>query len=245
LQALSIGIVEFEENTYDGVIEKTLATHALPALRSLFLGDFSSDETEVSWSSIGDLAKLYPAVANLESLKLRSGTMKLGRIVLPRLRTLEIETGGLDKATLKSIVNAELPSLETLSLFFGSSNYGCDLTRKDVMALLAVDRFPRLNRLGLCNSELGDELCQHLHLAPLVAQVRELDLSRGTLSDKGARGLATYAAGFAHLDKVDVSNNYLTKDGIRTLEKALPDAHVIAGKQREEGDYDRYVTLGE
>jgi Ran GTPase-activating protein (RanGAP) involved in mRNA processing and transport len=197
---------------------------------------------------IGDLAKAYGALGNLEALILRSGKMKLGTIVLPKLKLLAIITGGFDKTDLAAIEKALLPSLETLTLTFGADRYGCDVGAKDLRKLLASDRFPRLTRLGLANADFADELAEMLHTSSLVAQVKSLDLSMGTLSDLGAYRIATYAAAYAHLEELDVSDSYLSKRGIALLKKALPNTAIDTSHQRlREGNEfeERYVSISE
>jgi photosystem II stability/assembly factor-like uncharacterized protein len=247
LQELTVGIVQTVDNSYDAIIRE-IGRRARPALRTLFLGDFHSEQTEISWSDLGDATKLCGACNRLEKLTLRSGSMNLGKpgqLVFPHLRQLSVITGGLPRDNLKAIEKAHLPSLESLTLYFGTDNYGCNIKRKDVEPLLASDRFPRLSRLGLCNSELADELCQVLHLSPLVAQVRVLDLSMGTLSDAGANALMTFAKGLAHLETLDVSENYISPAVLKQLAKALPKTKVITGDQRGDQFERRYVSVSE
>ena len=247
LRDLTVGIVQTVDNSYDAVIRE-IGRRPRPALRSLFLGDFDSEQTEISWSSVGDLTKLCGACDRLERLTLKSGSMNLGKpgqLVFPRLRELTVITGGLSKESLKAIVAAHLPSLETLQLYLGTENYGCNLKRKDVDALLASERLPRLTRLGLVNSELADELCAVLHLSPLVAQVKQLDLSLGTLSDAGVSTLTTYAKGLAHLDKLDLGRSYVSPAVAKQLQKALPNTGVLADYPRGDQFRERYVSISE
>ena len=247
LQELTIGIVQMVDNSYDVVIRE-IGRRARPALRTLFIGDFGSELTEISWSDLGDATKLCGACAQLTKLTLRSGSMNLGKpgqLVFPQLRELAVITGGLSRTSLKAIVGGHLPSLEGLKLYFGTDRYGCDIKRKDVSTLLASDRFPRLQRLGLCNSEIADELCSVLHLSPLIAQVRELDLSMGTLSDAGAAALGTYAKGLAHLDKLDLSRSYLSPSILKQLAKALPNTEINSAGQRGDQFDRRYVSVSE
>lgn len=104
---------------YSG-IAKVLGKRTLPTLKSLFLGDFDPDETELNWSDLGNLEPMYKAIPNLETLTLRSGRMKLGKIDLPNLRELRIITGGFDTKSLASICNAKWPKLETLNIQLGN-----------------------------------------------------------------------------------------------------------------------------
>ena len=120
--------------------------------------DTLTEATEISWSDLGDATKLCGACDRLEDLTLRSGSMKLGKpgeFVFPHLKKLSIITGGFSKANLKAIEGAHLPSLESLTLYFGTDRYGCDIKRKDLDKLLASDRFPRLTHLGLVSAALN------------------------------------------------------------------------------------------
>jgi Ran GTPase-activating protein (RanGAP) involved in mRNA processing and transport len=87
-----------------------------------------------------------------------------------------------------------------------------------------------------------------MHTSSLVAQVKTLDLSMGTLSDAGAHTLATYAGGLQHLEQLDVSSSFLTKRGIGLLKKAFPNTKILAEHQRlrEGREYEeRYVAISE
>ena len=247
LQELTVGIVQTVDNSYDAVIRE-IGRRPRPALRTLFLGDFEGEQTEISWSELGDITKLCGACERLERLTLRSGSMsfgKAGQLVLPYLRELMVVTGGLTKDSLKAITGAHLPSLEKLVLYLGTERYGGDIKRKDVDVLLKSDRFPRLTHLGLANSEIADELCQVLHLSPLVAQVKELDLSQGTLSDVGANALVTYAKAFQHLAILDISESYVSPATAKLLQKALPKTKVNANAPRGDAFERRYVSISE
>ncbi len=247
LQQLTLGIVQMVDNSYDKIIRE-IGRRPRPALRHLFLGDFDGEQTEISWSSIGDASKLCGACEKLSHLTLRSGSMNLGKpgqLVFPNLTDLSLITGGLTKDNLKAILGARLPSLQTLTLYLGTTRYGGNIVRKDVDALLKSDRFPRLRRLGLVNSEIVDELCQVLHLSPLVAQLEELDLSQGTLSDLGVTALATFAKAFQHLERLDISESYVSPAVAKLLQKALPKTKVVADKPRGDAFERRYVSISE
>ena len=67
----------------------------------------------------------------------------------------------------------------------------------------------------------------------------ELDLSMGVLGATGASVLIANAQHFAHLAKLDVSQNIMPDDIVATLRAALPNA--FTGKQKRS----RYVSVGE
>ena len=203
------------------------------------------DDTEISWYSIGDLGKLWKAVPGLRTLITQGGGgLKLGKIELPSLVHAEFRTGGLGKANARAIATAVAPSLEYLDVWYGDDNYGGDATVADVEPLLGRTDLPKLRHLGLMNSEFADELPEVLARSKLLPQLRELDLSMGCMTDDGARALAAHRDAFAHLDRLVVSLNYLSKAGTAVL-KGVAKA-VEAGKQRDDNDPEyRHPAVGE
>jgi len=235
LQHLTVGIVDFEDNGYAEVC-RAIAARPRPSLRTLFLGDFTSDETELNWSTIGDIGFLWTAIPNLTELTLRSGRMTVGPIALPNLRKLTTITGGLDAASLGHIANADWPALETLSLQVGLAREGATTDVALVQPFLDGTRCPALQSLGILNCEFTDELCARLPEAKILPRLRELDLSMGTMTDRGAQMLAQHGA---HLERLIVEDNYLTEAGIAALQPLAKE--LIAGSQRV-ADRGRYYA---
>ncbi|WP_164016879.1 WGR domain-containing protein [Pyxidicoccus trucidator] len=249
LQGLTIGMAHFDdENDYEGTISSL--TEALTdlggskTLQSLFIGDFEyPDDTEISWSHLHDISALYKLLPNLRSLRLRGHSLELGNVDLPELREFTIETGGLALSAVKSVAAAKWPKLEKLEVWFGADNYGAEGGVEDIQPILDGKGLPKLKSLGLCNSEFTDELCKVLPQSKVLKQLEQLDLSKGTMSDAGARILAENAAAFAHLKHLDLTENTLTDEGEKLVAKLSPS--VAAGSQREfEEDY-RYAAVGE
>jgi uncharacterized protein (TIGR02996 family) len=233
LQQLTVGLVTFEDNSYQGVAER-LSAYLRPTLRGLFLGDFGYEETELNWSTIGDLSCLWPAVPRLEKLTLRSGSMTLGAIELPELRELTTITGGLGSDSVRAIAGASWPRLERLALQIGRVGEGATGDAGDLAPLLEARAVPRLRHLGIMNCELTDELCDRLPGSKVLPQLTGLDLSMGTMSDAGAELLVAQRSALAHLELLDVSDNYLSARGIALLEEAFPESLVV-GEQRDDG----------
>lgn len=240
LRSLTIGT---GDGIADGMIDYESIPRSIapaPHLEAISIGDWR--EWEVSWSKLGDASGFWK-LPRLATLVLRVGSMKLGTIASTSLRTLQIITGGLTKANIKSLVTAKLPALETLDLYFGSHNYGASGGVADLAPLLAgnTKSFAKLRRLGLKNAEFTDELCAALARSPLLRQLTSLDLSLGTMSSAGARALAANKKAFAHLDELNVSNNFLGAADVASL-KGLA-KKLVSNQQRS--DEERYVALGE
>lgn len=249
------------ENDLQDLID-LLAKKAPPTLRKLHFGDYKyagggavgqyGNDTEISWYSIGNLGKLWKAVPNLTTLITQGGSSEscmaggfaLGKLELPSLRHLEVRTGGLEKVNAKAIATAKLPSIEHLDIWYGEENYGGDATLKDVQLLIARTDLPKLRHLGIMNSEFADQLPGALAASKLVKQLTQLDLSLGCMTDVGAQALAANKAAFKHLERLDVSNNYLTKVGLAAI-KGIAKT-VVTTKQRDDEDPEyRHPAVGE
>ncbi|MCY1041651.1 WGR domain-containing protein [Corallococcus sp. bb12-1] len=246
LRSLTLGMACFDgENEYHDALKVLGKSKPLTTLRHLFIGDFEyPDDTEISWTHVGNLQPLYSVFPQLRELCVRGGEVELGKIDLPELRSFTVETGGLPLKAVKSIVKAQWPKLEALEIWFGSDNYGAGGGVKDIQPLLDGEGVPNLRKLGLRNSDFTDALCEVLPKAKVVAQLQELDLSMGVMTDAGAQVLVTNAKAFQHLKTLDVSNNFLTQAGQKLVATAAPS--VVRGNQREPYDEDsRYVAVGE
>lgn len=260
LRELTIGCPKINDQfQFAGTIEALIkALPGMPNLRRLTLGDFHSDESELSWSYLGSLKGFWKLVPRLEYLKIRAGKMTLDKIAAPELRELWIESGGVNKANLDEILKAELPKLEVLDIWMGRDRYGCDIRPKDLAKFIdgLAKRFPRLKHLGLANSQWGNEIAPLLVGSKILKQVSSLNVSMSHLTDEGMRVYAQHKDAFKHLAKLYVSRCLLEKEGIK-LAKTLCKTVTIDWQddprehQPEEGDDNpeatwwRYSAVGE
>ncbi len=243
LRRLTLGLLDEEGVLGADLFPLLERCGPLGALRELVVGDFvRGDEMELSWTTL-NRPPPYLALPSLERLELQAGELELGEIVLPSLRSFEVRTGGLTSANLAAIVGARWPRLRRLCVWFGDPGYGAEGGVEDLGPLLAGEGLPELGELGLCNAIFADELCGALPDAPVLARLRVLDLSRGALTDAGARALAQQKDRLAHLERLDVADCCLSPAGVALLE-SLP-CPVVIGEQREGDEDARYVAVGE
>ncbi|HEY0605709.1 MAG TPA: STM4015 family protein [Herpetosiphonaceae bacterium] len=207
------------EDPSASVVEALVNAHqSLPNLRALFLGDITSEESEISWIHQSDISPLFDAYPALEHLTVRGGNnLRLGRLRHDRLRSLILQSGGLPAGVVREVAAAELPSLEHLELWLGVEEYGGTSTLADLQPILEGSRFPRLVTLGLRDSEQADEIAAAVATSPLLERIRVLDLSLGTLGDKGAAALLASPA-VARLEKLDIHHHYCSPETIARLE---------------------------
>ena len=243
LHSLSFWAFDDEEGqpSYQKLLTQLEKLGTPPTLRHL---TFDVREYQVSWTKLGNLHKLYPQLQKLESLSLHVGELNLGEIDLPSLRRLEIKTGGFTKKNLKSVVEASLPSLTSMILYFGTDEYGCDCKAKDVKAFIDSIKAPKLTRLGLCNSEFEDEFPAMLAASKLLPKLKHLELSMGTLSDEGAQVLLDEKRAFAHLESINLEQNYLSEMMRERLRVAF-ERIILTEQGDHDDDEDRYVQIAE
>lgn len=244
LRAIDVGI---NGNATEGSLEDIVEAlaHAPPAsLREVLLGAFDRDQSEISWFHIGNIAPIW-TVPTLRRLVVHGAEFELGTIAHAELEHLEIQTGNLSVANAVSLANAQLPMIRHLDIWYGDPNYGGDATIAEAMPLFGRDDLPALTHLGLMNATFSDEICARLADAKLSRQLRSLDLSLGTLSDDGLSALIAAAPALPLLERLNLSETYVTREGVAAVGRAFPGAEVVANDLRKGDEDERYVAVGE
>jgi hypothetical protein len=218
----------------------------LPAIDALFFGDIISEENEISWIEQTDYGALWSAFPRLAQFWVRGGNgLRLGKIDHEHLDTLVVETGGMPRALVHEALAANAP-IRHFELWLGADDYGADSSVDDFADLLADRLFPKLETLGLRNSEYSDEIAKALASSPLLDRIKTLDLSMGTLTDAGAKALAE-SGRLGKLEKLDISHHYVSPEGIAMLRRATP--NLVADDAEEvdgwDGEKHYYVAVGE
>jgi uncharacterized protein (TIGR02996 family) len=231
-----------EDNLQD--IIDVLAKKAPPTTRKITFGD---NIDQISWHHTGKLDKLWAGVPNLRVLEMETGEFDVGKMVAPQLERAIFITGGLSKSCGKNIATATMPKIKHLEIYYGDNNYGGDCSVKEVLPLLARTDLPKLEYLGLKNSKFQNDIARAVVGSKLVKQLKTLDLSMGTMTDDGARALADGKASLAHLECLDLTHNFLSKEGIKLVKSICPKV-VTADQQEADGDGEDayyYVAISE
>lgn len=246
IEQINVGYIEEWDagDSYEEAIRTIADKGPLPNLQNLFVGDFTWDQTEISWVDLGPADALLAAAPNLKDLKLRGAGIELRELRHAGLEKLTFETGALPEGTMQAIGRSQLPNLKDLEVWFGSSEYGFAGDPAHLRPLLSGDNHPSLKHLGLQNAEFTDALVPMLVNSPLVARLEALDLSMGTLTDAGAQRLIDDKAAFSHLKALNLDDNFLSDGMVAQLKAAFGDK-VSAKMQKEDYDGYRYVSVGE
>ena len=243
---LIIGAFDFQSaDSIDGIVDRLVGLKdTFTSLKAIFIGDMTSEDCEISWIQQSDLSPLLEAYPGLEHLQVRGGDgLSFGNLAHDHLRTLIIETGGLPSTVIKEVMNARLPQLERLDLWLGSDNYGFDAKIEDFSPLLSGQRFPELRHLGLMNSEIQDEVAAAVAQAPVLQQLKVLDLSMGTLTDTGGAALLN-SKDIKRLDFLNLRRHYLSEEMMTRLKQLGIRINLDDQEEPEDDDY-RYAEVTE
>jgi hypothetical protein len=248
VEALIIGTFGYDYDSKEPIesIVSSLsqATAMLPRLKALFIGDITYEEYEISWIEQGNVSPILEAYPQLEYFRIRGGKgLSLGKLVHENLKTLIVEAGGLPLNVIQEVSQAHLPALGHLELWLGSDNYGFDASIQDFESLLQSKQFPRLKYLGLRDSEIADELAMALHNAPILNLLETLDLSLGTLGDKGAQALLDNPA-IRKLRLLDLHHHFISDELVSRLQQLGIQVDVSDKMEEEEEGY-RYIAVSE
>ena len=217
----------------DGITEnKEKFSH----IEELFIGDMDYEECEVSWIIQGNYSKLWAAMPQLKALTIKGSTdLELGEICHEGLESLTIICGGLPVSVIRSVQEAKLPQLKKLLLYVGVEDYGFDGNADTIKELLAKADFPKLQYLGITDSEIQDELTKVVLECKFMPQIETLDLSMGTLTDAGGALLLEAVPKFPNIKTLDVHYHYMSDEMEEKL-KNLPIC-VDVSEQNEPDEY--------
>ena len=201
----------------DGIVENA---ERFSHIEKLFIGDMDFEECEVSWIMQGNYGKLWAALPDLKELTIKGSTeLGLGEIIHENLEALTIICGGLPTEIIEEIERARLPKLKKLLLYIGSDNYGFDGNADTIRRFLENADFPELEYLGIVDSEIQDELTEAVLESKFMGQIHTLDLSCGTLSDKGGKLLLEKLPQYGNIKKLDVHYHFMTEKMEKQLQE--------------------------
>ena len=108
--------------------------------------------------------------------------------------------------------------------------------------------YPHLKYLGLKNYYLQDDLARLLVDAEILKNLEILDLSMGTLSDKGAEALYHNEA-LLQLKHINCRHHYISGNWQTKLEEKFVNQHINLNDAEEPDEWDDevhyYVEIGE
>lgn len=212
-------------------------------IESIFIGDMDYEDCEVSWIIQGDYSKLWGAMPQLKELTVKgSNDLEFGNIDHQNLESLTVICGGLPVSVIESIQKAKLPKLKKLMLYIGVDDYGFDGDVDTIKDLLAKSDFPELTYLGITDSEIQDEVVEAVLDCKYMGQISTLDLSMGSLTDKGGKLLLEKIPTWKNIKKLDLHYHYMSDEMEQKLE-ALPIEVDVSEGNEPVDDKDEYCYM--
>lgn len=207
-------------------------------IEKLFIGDMGYEECEVSWIIQANYSRLWAAMPQLKELTIKGSTdLTLGEVCHENLEALTIICGGLPDNIFEELQHAKLPNLRKLLLYIGVPNYGFDGDEMTVKALLESADFPKLEYLGIADSEIQDELTRVVLESRFMDQIHTLDLSCGTLTDKGAELILEKLPKYPKIKTLDLHFHYLSDEMMARLKSELTGVTIDLSEQNEKEVY--------
>jgi len=153
----------------------------------------------------------------------------------------------LNDEVLSDIVTSNLAHLEHLEIWLGTDDYGCTIKIEDLKPLINGN-YPKLKYLGLKNYYQQDALADALQGASILATIETLDLSMGTLTDKGAEALCNNNA-LLNLKHLNCRRHFITDKWQQQLTEKFTTQNINLGDAEVGDEYDDevyyYVEIGE
>lgn len=210
-------------------------------IKSLFIGDMDYEDCEVSWIMQADYSALWEAMPQLEELTIKgSNELTLGNVEHKNLKSLIIICGGLPAEVIKEIQNAKLPELRRLLLYIGVEDYGFDGDIETIKTFLEKSDFPQLVYLGITDSEIQDEITEAVLNSKYMKFIKTLDLSMGTLTDKGGQYILDNIGNYPNIENLDLHYNYLSDEMIEKLQGLSVSVNTDEQEEAEEYNGDIY-----
>lgn len=120
-----------------------------------------------------------------------------------------------------------------------TEDYPSFLPLEQVRTLLRSQNLPKLERLQLRLSNMGDEGCQEIVDSGILKQLKKLDLRHGRITDEGVR-ILTECPDLKNLEFLDLVRNGIGKDGERLLRRSkvkFDASNQLNRRQFDEQDY--------
>ncbi len=215
LRSLTIGALGGKDDYDYAEVVEAIRLAAPTSLKQLFLADFLVEEhADLSASTLGDVSGLYPVLPRLEQLHLRAGSMDVGDIDLPVLRSLTITTVVFEQRTLQAIARAPWPQLAALNLISG----GTALPFTGIADIGAAAGMNAPRQLSLSHTdETGEVWRGVLRDAAMLSRLDVLELPYGSLTDNDADDLLAQRHQLEHLQTLNLEGNYLSDDAVKAL----------------------------
>ncbi|MCP3923754.1 MAG: hypothetical protein GY714_14325 [Desulfobacterales bacterium] len=227
---------------------------SLPMLKDICMGDLSGDTDYFIKDVIHcDYTPLFKAYPELETfITVGSADLILKPIKSKKLKKLKLTGTFIDQRIIKNIAKSSLPELEHLELDLGTwssqSQGGIQPLREvgieDIEDLMTKDLFPKLTRLGFRGSDISNEIMKSLKDASIINQLEVIDLSLGTLTEKGVNEFIKSDL-LKGLKQLNIEKNYISAEAVKLIDNCSDTTVLTRGQNEifEDEDEDNLMPM--
>lgn len=240
-------IEEYQDNEWDE--DDAPALKLLNGTRFDNLRQFEvseDDQCHCMTPTVQNMIKLMP---RLESLQLDAHSINVGaifRLKLPQLKSLTLQHTA-DRYPLEVLAgNASMSGLESLFIWPHAMDYdaeGAYIDFEGFRALCRSKHLTSLTNLTLYLTDVGNPGLEELVKSPLYERLTTLNLVYGIITEEGVETLV--AAGPARLEQLNLSGNYISKQGVDRLREAFPFAEAAEQYTGDPTDEYEYLWNGD
>jgi len=208
------------------------ASNKLLSLKALSRGYYNNTTSGLIYFSPFNICSILEAYPNLELLKIGNACgLEVSPFSHKNLKALIIESSeDIGIENINQILCLNLPQLSHLELWLGKPRYGNNFSLQELEPILQEGLFPQLIYLGLRCSKDSDIIGEAIANSSEIEFLKILDLSMGSLTDKGAEALLNCPQ-INQLEILNVSKNFLSEAMVKELQKLK--IQVIASNQKK------------
>ncbi len=216
-----------------------------PKLEHIFSGDMTFEDCEISWIVQTNYEDFFKSYSDLKTFYVRGANgLRFGHFSLPQLNKFVLESGGTNRESILDLIQSNaFQNLEHLEIWFGTEDYGANVTIQDIKALFDM-HMPKLKHLGPMNSDLQTEIVTLLATHPITKQIETLDISMGILKDAGGEALLQ-SDNFNHLKHITCKHHYISEELCKKIKEKYGDRISITEPEDSENGEWYYVEVGE
>jgi Leucine-rich repeat (LRR) protein len=215
----SLGGIHSDPRVYNSVAKKIAdLAENYPNIEYFIMGNYEMQDYMYPpyFQICNVLGEIINAIPNLKAILVRGGfhheSRKRIKVFNECLEKLVVQTFGMSSSWVETITRYNLPNLKHLELNLGTKYFGTVENVSSFAPLFRGENFPKLEYLGLKDSDISDSIAYDLSGSPLLKRLKILDLSDGSLMDENAEVLINAVSSHPNIEKLDLSGNGLSEE---------------------------------
>ena len=207
------------ENNVDDILNYLIDNKEYFSNTNCFtFGNMNESICELSWIVQSDYEKFLSYYRNIKGLFIEGNIdLVLGKMDLPNLEILELQSTKISYITLNVISLSNLPNLKRLNLYIGEFTEKEEIRYIDFV--LNNTDFSKLENLGFCNmiGNVFTYVLKKIFESKYAKQIKVLDISKSGSTDRDAQYIIDNIEKLENIKYIDISYNYFSQNFIDKL----------------------------